>query len=180
MEEKNTEMVGELQMSPPWVTYWRELQALFEGDHDVDLKFNEDEYTIDIRVRGATKADALGMLLPVEKEFGNVTLHINVIPANYEFTKPELFYSALRDNPNFAFVANVPDVMSNPISYVVFKKKIAQFFNDNLGDVHGNTSMLYEDIARNVFDEHNGIFFCTDTNGENIGVKLGEWPRPQQ
>ena len=175
MEEKDTK----IEMSPPWVTYWRELQAMFDGDPDIRLNYNEDDNEVKIFVRGQTKADALAALLPIKKEFGNVTLLISVIPANEEPTKTELFYAALRDNPNFSFMARVPDIMSNPISYVVFKKKIAQFFNDNMGDVHGNTSILYADLAKEVFGAHDGIFYCTDTDGENIGKPLGEWPKAQ-
>ena len=51
--------------------------------------------------------------------------------------------------------------MTNPLTYVVLKKEVVQFFNDNLNDIHGLETTLYQTIAKDVFDG-TGVFFCTD------------------
>ena len=48
MEEKDTK----IEMSPPWVTYWRELQAMFDGDPDIRLNYNEDDNEVKIFENG--------------------------------------------------------------------------------------------------------------------------------
>ena len=70
----------------------------------------------------------------------------------------------------------VNGVFTNPVSYVIFEKKVVQFFNDDLSDAHGNMTTLYKDVAKDVLGEHHGVFFCTDNGEENVGKPLGEWP----
>jgi hypothetical protein len=67
-----------------------------------------------------------------------------------------------------------------PLTYVVFKNRVVQFFNDNLNDPHGVISTLYQDIADEIFADmpyqaHGGIAYCTDVE-HNLGAPLGEWP----
>ena len=112
----------------------------------------------------AVKAEALSQLLPQERTFGNVTIYINVIPANDNASKIELFKAAFYGNPVFEFEKTVPDVFSNPVSYMVFKNKVVQYYNDDMSDLHGLRSTLYEDIAKDVFENHDGVFFCTNAD----------------
>ena len=61
--------------------------------------------------------------------------------------------------------------------YIVFKNKVVQYFNDDLKDVNGFCSTLYQKIAKDIFAE-NGCetaCYCTDVS-ENLGKPLGEWP----
>lgn len=48
------------------------------------------------------------------------------------------------------------------LTYVVFEAKVVQFFNDDIGDINGIKSTLYEDIAEEVFEKKEGIYFCTN------------------
>ena len=66
----------------------------------------------------------------------------------------------------------------NPITYVVFVNEVVQYFNDDLGDVYGQCSTLYQEIAKDVFGETEGVFFCTDVEEPvyALGKPLGEWP----
>jgi hypothetical protein len=57
----------------------------------------------------------------------------------------------------------------------VFEKKVVQFFNDQLDDINGNKSTLYQDIAKDVFEKHEGVYFCTAADGK-LSKPLGEWP----
>lgn len=61
--------------------------------------------------------------------------------------------------------------------YVVFKNCVVQFFNDNLNDIYGNISTLYQDIAREIFAdaEWEGVFYCTDVETHVAGMKR-DWP----
>ena len=57
---------------------------------------------------------------------------------------------------------DIEGVFVNPIHYCVFKKEVAQYWGDNLGDPHGNVSTLYQEIAKDIFGESGGVIFCTD------------------
>lgn len=171
-----------LKISPPWITFYRELEAMFAGDPDINIIYSEEEYTVRLYVNGAEKADALSQLLPAERAFGNITFHIKVIPANLEVkpSKIDLFRKAFLGNSAFVDIVSPTGPFSVPINYVLFRKKVVQFFNDDLQDFNGLESTLYECIAEDIFPEHNGIAFCTDTEDpvvtQRFGKPLGEWP----
>lgn len=156
-------MGKEIKLSPPWVTYYRELEELFSQDPEVTVKFDEDDMQIEVLVENTDKAMALETLLYQQKVFGNVTVFINVIPANNINKVPlATMKAAFKDNPICAKIESVTDFTGNTIGYVAFKSEVAQFFNDDISDLNGNKSMLYKEIAEDVFKEHDGIFFCTD------------------
>lgn len=52
----------------------------------------------------------------------------------------------------------------NSFTYVVFEKEVVQYWNDNLADYNGLTSTLYQDLAKEIFEDANldGVYFCTD------------------
>ena len=93
-----------------------------------------------------------------------------------------MFEAALEGNTALSFIRTISGIMSNPITYVVFKKAVVQYYTDDLGDYFGIHSTLFQDVAKDVFGDPDGVFFCTDTadnnmfNGERIGAPLGEWP----
>lgn len=151
------------KLSPPWIIFYKELQAFFEKDPRIKMNFEEENYTIKIYVEGGIKAEALSELLPTEKTFGNVTVYINVIPANVEKEdKLELFKAAFEGNPVLSYVTSSEGIMAPDLKYVVFAKEVVQFFNDDLGDAHGVCSTLYQDIAKDIFNENLGVFYSTD------------------
>lgn len=175
-----------LKISPPWVTYVNELNALFKYDPDVSVEYDNDNTQVKIYVEDTPKAAALECLLPYVKEFGNVDLTITVVPANedaYDMTNidlvpvEKLFEIAFIGNPIYSFQHTVSGIFSNKLTYIVFKNQVVQFFNDNLNDIYGNISTLYQEIASDVFDmeEIDGILFCTDVV-KKVGKPLGEWP----
>jgi len=136
-----------------------------------------------IYVEDNLKAAAIAKLLPMKKQFGNVSLYIVVIPANGKLimrdvdhtTYKELFDLAFDGNPVYAFSHSVDQIFSNVITYIVFKNRVVQFFNDNLNDIYGNVSTLYQEIASDIFENVQGVCFCTDIE-EKVGKPLGEWP----
>lgn len=165
-KEANETKKSEVKMSSPWVIYVKKLTALFENDPDLKLKYDENENKVTIFVETTEKYEALSKLLPTEKVFGNVKLLISLVPANAGVNgmdKGYLFSKAFENNPIFNEVITIPDVFSNSVTYVMFESdEIAQFFGDNMGDPHGNVSMLYQDIAKDVFEGIDGVFFSTE------------------
>lgn len=156
-----------IKKSAPWVTYYKELNELFREDDDVLVVYDEDDNTITVYVEDEAKAGAIQYLLPTEKKFGNVTLFVNVIPSNkgsYMVNASNTLSvatDAFRDNDAVVAVTDISGVF--PLVYVIFKKRVVQYFDDNLGDINGNCSTLYETMAKNVFNDV-GIKFCT-SNG---------------
>ena len=78
-------MSEELGLSSPWINFAREINAFFKEDPEVKVTYNDEENIVKLYVNSDEKADALSALLPMEKEFGNVKLNIEVIPANVPF-----------------------------------------------------------------------------------------------
>lgn len=162
-----------LKLSSPWVIYYKELCALFGKDDDVHIVFDEESNTVKLYVEDEQRAAAIESLLPVEKHFGDVTLYINVYPANYKESTANKFVSvpsnaadifrmAFSRNPVLSFVREVRLLYNNPMTYVVFRNEVVQYFNDNLGDIYGQCSTLYENIARDVLETPDGVYYCTD------------------
>lgn len=163
--------------SPPWITYYKEMEALFGGDPEVALEYNNDDHEITLLVEDAKKADALTQLLPETKEFGNVQLKITVIPANgFGATKADLIAAAFDGNPVLEEVRTGYDPITNAFTYVIFKNKVVQFFSDNLADANGLTSTLYQTIAGEVLGDGEGIYYCTAPGDPALEMPLGEWP----
>ena len=150
------------KISPPWVEYWGKLLTLFGDDPDISMDFEEEKKEIKMYVNGADKADALTRLLEPEIDFGGVKLLIAVIPSNEEVDDAMLIEHALKGNPHIAeFIHSDPNVPFS-FNYVMFRKEVAQYNNDNMGDPHGNTSCLYADLARELLGCDKNVMYSTD------------------
>lgn len=158
--------MARVKLSAPWDEFYSEVNELFKYDDEVRVVFFEEQKTIKLFVDNPAKAEALQKLLPQKKEWGKVVLLIEVIPSNKE-KKTELTRSiwsvAFTGNTAVSFIYTIDGIFNNPLTYVVFVNEVVQYFNDNLGDINGNRSTLYEDIARDVFGHVDATFFCTDT-----------------
>lgn len=167
-------MEVKIKLSPPWMTFYREMEALFGGDPEIHVEYDEGADAVKMYVDSTEKAEALSKILPRKKVFGNVTVTIEVIPANEPNKNvADLFRQAFDGNPALSYIETIRGPFANPLDYVVFRNKVVQFFNDDIGDINGMKSTLYQEIAREVFEGVSGIFFCTDTE-ENPGKPLGE------
>lgn len=156
--------MARVKLSSPWDIYYQEINELFKLDSEVNVVYDEDVNRIKLYVDNADKADALNQILPEERVFGGVTLYIEVVPPNrtFTFSKENLFLRAFRNNGAFAYAKTVSlPFMSGGLTYVVFVNRVVQYYTDNLSDINGVTSTLYENIARDVLDETNGVFYCT-------------------
>lgn len=166
-----------LKLSPPWITYVNEIIALFDGDPEIAINFDNSVPSLVIATNNGDKAAALRKLLPEEKIFGKVVLRISVdgpTPNRAFVTNVELMEAAFSKNPAFSFVQAIDGIVV-AFTYVVFKNTVVQFFNDNLDDIHGIVSTLYENIARDVFMEIPSVVYNTDIE-HKVGKPLGEWP----
>lgn len=164
-------MSNQFKLSPPWITLGHQFDAMFGEDPDITVEYvagDGNDPIIKLFVDGQDKADAIEQLLPAEYNFGGVTVSVVVIPANKPQTNADLFRRAFYGNPVFSFAAQAEGIFTNPITYVVFKNRVVQFWNDDLGDINGNETTLYELIAGEMFGELDGVSFCTDTP-ENLG-----------
>jgi hypothetical protein len=152
-----------VNVSAPWWTFYRKLEALFEKDQEIHTTFQEDEKRIIFRVENLDKAEALADLLPGTVTFGNVTVTIYILSDGEMDTRAELIKKALKGNPVLSYDQAVEGVMTNPLHYFVMRNEVAQFWNDNLHDINGRESYLYEDLAREIIGEDDGVIFCTNT-----------------
>ena len=160
--------MAKLNMSAPWYVYYNELCALFKEDSEVHIVYDEMDQIINIYVENQAKADAMDEVLPKVMTFGSIDLEINVVPANNlnrRKSKGNIFKDLYADNPVCSDIVTVEGVFTNPLTYVIFRKEVVQYYNDDLGDAHGICSTLYQDIAKRVFKGQDSIYFCTDVNG---------------
>ena len=155
-----------VKLSPPWNVYYKKINALFERDPEVTVQFDEENYEIKVFVDGnERKYEAISVLLPTEKVFGNVTVKTNVVPSNMdvERTWTDLFTEAFDGNPIFSYGEHVTGPLGT-FDYIVFEGIVAQYYSDNLFDINGMTSDLFQNIAEDVFETgDDAVCFCTDT-----------------
>lgn len=174
--------MASLKLSSPWAIFHREVEAFFKGDMDVNVLLDEDEMTLRIFVEDPVKVEALQKIIPPTKTFGNVELNVEVIPANKEETESSTKLYKCGDNRYFtnvyeaAFYGNealsyIRTVNYGPVQnyiYVVFKKEVVQFFTDNIGDINGLCSTLYENLARDIFVTSDMVFFNTEAQATRV------------
>ena len=140
-----------LKRSSPWVSYVHKLQALFGPDPEITVRYDEDRGAVYLKVHGYDKAKALEHLLPAVVTFGIVSIDVIIVPDNNEPDIVELYRKALDGNPLFSKVISLkPEGSSNAFNYVMFKKEVVQFWDDNLSDPHGNITTLAQNIAGEV------------------------------
>jgi hypothetical protein len=116
-------------------------------------------------------------MLPTQKRFGNIIVYITVIPSNTDdgTSLGDEYDDAFDSNGAYSFSRTVSGIMTNNITYVVFKNEVVQYFNDDLGDIYGQCSCLYEDLARAIFTDAKGVYFCTDLPDESAHLFV-RWP----
>lgn len=159
-----TDQVG---MSSPWVHYARQLGMLLTADDTTVemVSIDDTKKKVIIRSESLDKVTAFMELLPKIIIFDTVALYIDIIPAN----KPDtvaMFKTIFNNSPIVDKIVTIqPEGTSNPFTYILFKKEVAEYWDDNLGNPHGFMFDLYQNIADNVFDDHHdGIIFSTSSS----------------
>lgn len=150
----------DMKLSPPWVKYYNEIKSLFGEDPDVTVTFDEERCKIRLFVEDADKAAALDRLLLHEKKFGNVTVTVDVIPANTCASYEDLYRTAFMGNDALDGVVVKQTPQGDDMTYIVWEFTACQFFNDDLSDVNGNCTMLTSDVAKDVMKPVPGLYHC--------------------
>lgn len=161
----NTNNVG---MLAAWRCLVHELDAFFQEDNEVKIGFDASNYTIKVYVDNPEKADALAKLLPDKKDFGTVQVIIDVIPSNKvrdkvvsaELSPEEVIKNAFKGNKAVENIVTTDFFDTSLFTFVVFRNCVVQYYVDDLSDLYGMESTLYEDMARDLFNTQ-GVFFCT-------------------
>ena len=153
------------KVSPPWIEFHHEVEKLFEKDPQVSVTYDDVNKLLKIFVNDATKAEAIAKLIPESVEFGNVVVSVEVVPPNVDdWSVKDLYKKAFEGNGAVDKILTVDGGIWGEVNFVMFKKEVVQFPNDEMSHPDGIKSMLYEDIAREVFSgDKAGIFFCTNS-----------------
>lgn len=161
-KKKESTVMENTNISAPWVTHYHMIEALFKDDPEITVEYDKENTTVKLFVRNQDKAEALTKLMPTEVPFGNVKLRISVIPANTIWKPDDYIRKAFVGNPIFDDVCEVGIHQGATLYYALFKKEVIKFFDDNLGDPHGNVFTLAQDIAKNVLtNTPAGVFYST-------------------
>ena len=171
-----------VNLSAPWIEYYRKLEAMFEGDNSVKVVYDAQDMLCDLFVDGEEKADALTKLLKPSVKFGNITMPVVVHQANdiselygvksysrkpYR-TRPLVPYAddihckAFIGNVSMNFIEYAYGPGGAVFTYVIFAPRVVQYFADDTSSYYGLKTTLYEDIAREIFIEEPGVFYCTN------------------
>ena len=163
--------MAKLKLSAPWNEYYEQVKALFGDDSEVHIIFDEENMDLKLYVDTSTKVEALQCLFPIQKEWGNVSLSISIIPSNSntsfkivkngEMTSKEVIEYAFYNNPHFVKCIGVDLPFWSGFVYAMFKNEVIQYYTDDLGDPNGMTSTLAQDIAKEIFEPVDGVYYCT-------------------
>ena len=164
-------MKGIVDLSSPWEQVHHALLALFAKDPYITVEGIDDDMVLTIVVSNMDKFNAMVRVLKTKYDFGNVKLKINVInnidekhERDTEFMDDaEALGVLFEGNPLFARIDKTKQSII-PVTYnffCVFKKKVLQYYNDDISGLNGMKSILAQDIAREVFEVED-VSFCTD------------------
>jgi len=151
--------MAETKMQAPWVVYAKKVAKLFEYDTDVIVSepielADEGAYNLEVRVSGDDKAESIAKVLPEDVEFGNVMLHIMVIPDNdCRLTMLDHLRRAFAGNPALVDVMEVPVVPGGPsMAFALFAPEVVQIECDNAASPYGIVTTTYEGVAKDVLN----------------------------
>lgn len=157
-------MANALNVSPPWITYYHYLDAIFADDREVTVTYDNEEHEIKLLVNGQDKADSIDRLIVHEVDFGNVKLKVTVVPSNDD-SMASIVRKAFAGNDAVEAIIDGGDKgipFFDDRVFVLFRPEVVQFFNDNLNDFYGLETTLYQTIAREVFDAGASVAFGTN------------------
>lgn len=164
--------MARINLSAPWDQYYNQVSALLGDDPEIHIVFDEEKKDLKLYVDSSTKAQALQYLFPTEKEWGGVKMTISIVPANSDFgfkfikegdmTPREIVEYAFYENPHFVACIYMDLPFWKGFTYVMFKKKVIQYYTDNMADPNGFTSTLAQDIAKEIFKPLDGVYYCTE------------------
>lgn len=180
----------EIKLSPPWCGYMQMLKSFFKGDDRIIVEDEVEKGVVtdaktgkplkgnwmisSILVKDADLAIALKTALARKVTFGNVSLCIDIVPANEtieakvqkkvkagkKFTPLAALKEILKKNPAFDRLVCRP-FMDTRRHYCVFKPAVLQWYDDNLESIWKLTTGCHETLAVRMFAGDVGCLFCT-------------------
>ena len=163
--------MNRISKSPPWYTYVHELYELFRYDDDISF-MNMDSFdekvksgdespviTVTMAISNREKMKALAKIIPSITTFGNVKVCIDLLDASPETTEEDIYRAAFKHNPIVDQIFSKEGV-GGTNTYVEFSPYVRQFYDDNIASASGYTSMLPEQIARDVLTKM-PVFFSS-------------------
>ena len=144
-------MEGIINLASPWIRYAQRVEALFWQDEDVTVAYDDTDTSLNVYVDGSDKAEAIAALLPGKKEYGNVTLTVNVVPSNDEPTEADLFRRAFAGNAALVDVAEGFGPAGD-ITYALFAPETVQLKEDDVSQFYGLTTLTLAQLAESVLD----------------------------
>ena len=146
-----------IKLSAPWDIYFRKLEALFKQDPQIRIEYDREDVIIKLYVESIDKANALNLLLPSEKIFGNITLTIKIIPVNKP-NNAHIVDTAFKDNPVYKGMKSY-QINETTFNYALFTDKAAHYYTDDFFEYQGKTAALYNSIAKDVLNEIDNVSF---------------------
>ena len=158
-------MNNSFNLCSPWMAYFHEMEAFFKEDPDVKVTLDNDKHIIKVFVDDDDKAEALSVITPTEKVLGNITVKIEVVPANGKLSAnatydTEVLKRAFEGNGAIVDFEHY-DFKGLEMDFVLCKPVVVQMKNDSIHNPKGLVSTLYENIAEDIFIQQPGIFFTT-------------------
>lgn len=161
-KKNKSQEVSDISLFSPQQTLRNKINAMFEQDKDItvsQLTKVEGGYIIEMRVNGEVKYNALDKILKTVYDLGNVTVYLQIIPANGEDEDTitgKTYEQAFTGNPIFSQIVSrpcdpyIPDDLQD---FCIFANEIIQFNNDDISDFYGNYNGLPTDIAKEIFKD---------------------------
>ena len=139
-------------MQAPQVVWAKKLLALFECDPDVTVDYSNAECVTRVYVKGDDKAESISEILPCDMTFGNLSMPVEVIPANEEeLTVADHLRRAFANNPALVDVIEHEPVPGGaPLTYALFAPAVTQVECDDASSPYGISTYTYEALARDV------------------------------
>lgn len=154
------------ELSSPWVEHYKKLVTLFGMDDEVgSIEYDDKAKAVTIRVDNQGKAELLGRHLRSEVTFGNVTLRVNVVPGNEPDNRLADMRHIFEGNPVVSDIVVTENPVQGETTHVMFEPIVVQYFNDDLSHPDGVRTTIYEELARDVFEDIDGVFFNTEVDG---------------
>ena len=162
--------MANLKIEAPWYTYEKMVKALFEKDPDVTVNdlIESDRpdfsYLLMITVKKHDKYLALDRVIKKTKVFGNIKVGVMLFDTendNSESDRIELYKTIFDGNSSVRSVEEVVDFAGTHLGYVCFEPEVIQFHDDDISDIDGKWNGLAQDIAKEVFEDAFGVYYCT-------------------
>lgn len=180
-----------VKLSPPWDAHMQMLKSFFKGDDRIEVETGTEKGAVEdakthkplkgnwvistVKVSDADCCIALKQALRRAVKFGNVSLAVDIIPANEtvekaiqkklkvgkKFLPLVALKEVLKKNPAFSKL-KMSRLGDRTICFCIFKAVVLQWYNDNLGSPWKIATCTHEGLANAVFADEIGALFCTE------------------